>query len=60
MSQPTNTNSQIRLFAHDTTSNFEVFGELLKLPFNGGLDRGIEFYSSTTISTLIRDYFETM
>jgi hypothetical protein len=50
----------MRLFEHDTTSNFEVFGELLKTPFNAGLDRGIEFYSNTTIQTLIRDYFETV
>jgi len=47
--ESTNTSSQMRLFAHDTTSNFEVFGELLKPPFNAGLDRGIGFYSSTTL-----------
>jgi len=47
--ESTSTNPQIRLFVHDTTSNFEVFGELLKPPFNAGLDRGIEFYSSTTM-----------
>jgi len=58
--ESTNTNSQMRLFAHDTTSNFEVFGELLKPPFNAGLERGIKIYSSITIWTLIRDNFETM
>jgi hypothetical protein len=36
------------LFAHDVTYNFEVFEEPVKPPFNTGLDRGIEFYSSTT------------